>query len=124
VPPTATDRPRSRSPGYFAVDDQGGGIVFEPPPRSSDHALIATLNSTKRAWRNGETGRLTFLPGFFTSPLGTDELDCAVQFQWLFEQAPRSYSCKTADSWKAMPALQEIVASTRVCSPLYLCLIS
>jgi myo-inositol-1-phosphate synthase len=47
--------------------------------------VIDLVRFTERAERHGDTNRLTFLSSFFKSPLGTDELDFVVHFQW-FEQ--------------------------------------
>ena len=45
--------------------------------------VIDLVRFTERAWRNGDVGQLTFLSSFFKSPLGTDEHDFTVQYQWL-----------------------------------------
>ena len=45
--------------------------------------VIDLVRFTERAWRNGDTGTLTFLASFFKSPLGTPEHDFTVQFQEL-----------------------------------------
>jgi myo-inositol-1-phosphate synthase len=45
--------------------------------------VIDLVRFTERAWRNGDTGTLTFLASFFKSPLATDEHDFTVQFQQL-----------------------------------------
>lgn len=49
--------------------------------------VIDLVRFTERAWRNGDTGKLNFLSSFFKSPMGTDEHDFAVQFQWLQQWA-------------------------------------
>jgi myo-inositol-1-phosphate synthase len=49
--------------------------------------VIDLIRFTERAWRNGDVGKLTFLSSFFKSPMGTDEHDFALQFQWLQEWA-------------------------------------
>lgn len=45
--------------------------------------VLDLVRLTERAWRNGDTGMLTFLAPFFKSPLGTDEHDFGLQFQML-----------------------------------------
>jgi myo-inositol-1-phosphate synthase len=45
--------------------------------------VLDLVRLTERAWRNGDTGMLTFLAPFFKSPLGTDQHDFALQFQML-----------------------------------------
>ncbi|MDX1965365.1 MAG: inositol-3-phosphate synthase [Pirellulales bacterium] len=45
--------------------------------------VLDLMRLTERAWRNGDTGALTFLAPFFKSPIGTDEHDFGVQFQML-----------------------------------------
>ncbi len=45
--------------------------------------VLDLVRLTERAWRNGNTGTLTFLAPFFKSPLGTSEHDFGVQFQML-----------------------------------------
>ena len=49
--------------------------------------VIDLVRFTERAWRNGDVGLLGFLSSFFKSPLGTDEHDFAIQFQWLEQWA-------------------------------------
>lgn len=49
--------------------------------------VIDLVRFTERAWRNGDTGTLTFLSSFFKSPMGTDEHDFSLQFQWLQQWA-------------------------------------
>ena len=45
--------------------------------------VIDLVRFTERAWRNGDTGTLTFLSSFFKSPMGSDEHDFTVAFQLL-----------------------------------------
>jgi myo-inositol-1-phosphate synthase len=49
--------------------------------------VVDLVRFTERAWRNGDVGQLKFLSSFFKSPLGTDEHDFTVQFQWLEQWA-------------------------------------
>ena len=49
--------------------------------------VIDLVRFTERAWRNGDVGTLKFLASFFKSPMGTDEHDFALQFQWLQQWA-------------------------------------
>lgn len=51
--------------------------------------VIDLVRFTERAWRNGDVGLLGFLSSFFKSPMGTDEHDFAIQFQWLERWAER-----------------------------------
>jgi myo-inositol-1-phosphate synthase len=66
----------------------GTPMTFQFIWQGCDSLLAAPLvldlvRLTERAWRNGDTGTLTFLAPFFKSPLGTDEHDFALQFQML-----------------------------------------
>jgi len=66
----------------------GTPMTFQFIWQGCDSLLAAPLvldlvRLTERAWRNGDTGALTFLAPFFKSPLGTDEHDFALQFQML-----------------------------------------
>jgi myo-inositol-1-phosphate synthase len=66
----------------------GTPMTFQFIWQGCDSILAAPLvldlvRLTERAWRNGNTGVLTFLAPFFKSPLGTDEHDFAIQFQML-----------------------------------------
>jgi myo-inositol-1-phosphate synthase len=66
----------------------GTPMTFQFIWQGCDSILAAPLvldlvRFTERAWRNGDTGQLTFLAGFFKSPLGVSEHDFAVQFQML-----------------------------------------
>lgn len=45
--------------------------------------VLDLVRFTERAYRNGDTGQLTFLASFFKSPLGVEEHDFALQFQML-----------------------------------------
>jgi myo-inositol-1-phosphate synthase len=45
--------------------------------------VLDLVRFTERAWRNGDSGVLTFLCSFFKSPLGVDENDFTRQFQML-----------------------------------------
>ncbi|MGH7137202.1 MAG: inositol-3-phosphate synthase, partial [Pirellulales bacterium] len=45
--------------------------------------VLDLIRFTERAYRNGDTGQLTFLASFFKSPLGVEEHDFALQFQML-----------------------------------------
>jgi myo-inositol-1-phosphate synthase len=51
--------------------------------------VLDLVRLTERAWRQGETGLLTFLASFFKSPLGVEEHDFARQFQMLGAWADR-----------------------------------
>jgi myo-inositol-1-phosphate synthase len=66
----------------------GTPMTFQFIWQGCDSLLAAPLvldlvRLTERAWRNGDTGMLTFLAPFFKSPLGTDQHDFALQFQML-----------------------------------------
>jgi myo-inositol-1-phosphate synthase len=66
----------------------GTPMTFQFIWQGCDSLLAAPLvldlvRLTERAWRNGDTGVLTFLAPFFKSPLGTDEHDFGLQFQML-----------------------------------------
>jgi myo-inositol-1-phosphate synthase len=66
----------------------GTPMTFQFIWQGCDSLLAAPLvldlvRLTERAWRNGNTGVLTFLAPFFKSPLGTDEHDFGLQFQML-----------------------------------------
>lgn len=45
--------------------------------------VLDLIRFTERAWRNGDTGVLTFLSSFFKSPLGVEDNDFGRQFQQL-----------------------------------------
>ncbi len=66
----------------------GTPMTFQFTWQGCDSLLAAPLvldlvRLSERAWRNGDTGAMTFLAPFFKSPLGTDEHDFAIQFQML-----------------------------------------
>ena len=52
--------------------------------------VLDLIRFTERAWRNGDTGVLTFLSSFFKSPLGATENDFVRQFQMLEAWADRA----------------------------------
>jgi myo-inositol-1-phosphate synthase len=66
----------------------GTPMTFQFIWQGCDSLLAAPLvldlvRLAERAWRNGNTGLMTFLAPFFKSPLGTDEHDFGLQFQML-----------------------------------------
>lgn len=66
----------------------GTPMTFQFIWQGCDSLLAAPLvldlvRFTERAYRNGDSGQLTFLASFFKSPLGVEEHDFAVQFQML-----------------------------------------
>jgi len=66
----------------------GTPMTFQFIWQGCDSLLAAPLvldlvRFTERAWRNGDTGVLSFLSSFFKSPLGTEENDFGRQFQSL-----------------------------------------
>jgi myo-inositol-1-phosphate synthase len=66
----------------------GTPMTFQFIWQGCDSLLAAPLvldlvRLAERAWRNGDTGLMTFLAPFFKSPLGIEEHDFAVQFQML-----------------------------------------
>jgi len=66
----------------------GTPMTFQFIWQGCDSLLAAPLvldlvRFTERAWRNGDTGLLTFLSAFFKSPLGITEHDFGLQHQML-----------------------------------------
>jgi myo-inositol-1-phosphate synthase len=66
----------------------GTPMAFQFTWQGCDSLLAAPLvldlvRFTERAWRNGDTGIMTFLCSFFKSPLGVTEQDFTRQFQML-----------------------------------------
>jgi myo-inositol-1-phosphate synthase len=81
----------------------GTPMTFQFIWQGCDSLLAAPLvldlvRFTERAWRNGDTGVLSFLACFFKSPLGTTEQDFGLQFATLEDWARRSASPRVEKS--------------------------